>query len=57
MEETEYPIPSDEEIAKAQEILGITFHPDYIDFIKSGYNYKIYSNKLRHTKNKNKLEF
>lgn len=37
MNHTEY-IPGDEVIDSAQELLGVRFHPDYIAFIKSGYD-------------------
>ena len=38
MEEFEVNIPTDIEIAEAQEKLGFTFPPEYVAFIKSGYD-------------------
>ncbi len=38
MLEFEFVYPSDKEIAEAQEKLGFIFPPEYIDFIKSGYD-------------------
>ncbi len=38
MESCDYLVPTDKEIALAQETLGLEFHPDYVEFIKSGYD-------------------
>ncbi|MEI4551493.1 SMI1/KNR4 family protein [Pseudoalteromonas spongiae] len=38
MKEFEVKIPTDIEIAEAQEKLGFTFPPEYVAFIKSGYD-------------------
>jgi len=38
METFDYIPPSDEEITEAQQRLGFKFPPDYISFIKSGYD-------------------